>query len=277
MLGIANLLKSSLKRVLYSVAPQTAAALMSARSRRHSQSMVKQWGLLDLNARLLENLGDRVLSGPFQGLTLSPMTRKEHLGPFLLGTYEAELHAWWEEIFNWSFSQIIDVGSKFGYYAVGLARHFPDAQVIAFDIDPWAKRATREMIAANRTPNVAVLGSCSPEWLQRELEPHALLVSDCEGYEKALFCGPQVPNLSTAVMLIELHEEVSPGVTSALEGRFIVTHHASRVAAHSDNPVAPVSLDFLSKSEAGMSTSEIRSPQEWMLFVPRSMEQPRST
>jgi hypothetical protein len=235
--------------------------------------MVEKWGLVDLNARLLENLGNRVISGPFQGVALSSMTRKEHLGPFLLGTYEVELHPWWEEIFGHSFSQIIDVGSKFGYYAVGLARHFPDAEVFAFDIDPWAKRATREMIALNQTPNVSVLGFCSPEWLERELEPNALVVSDCEGYEKELFCGREVPNLSTAVMLIELHEAFSPGVTEALESRFVDTHHLRRISAHTENPVAPVTLDFLSEADAGRSTSEIRSPQEWMLFVPRSMGQ----
>jgi ribosomal protein L11 methylase PrmA len=197
------------------------------------------------------------------------MSWQEHLGPFLLGTYEAELHPWWEEILRWPFTQIVDIGSKFGYYSVGLARRFPDAQAVAFDIDPWARRATRQMCAFNQTPNVDVLGFCSSDWIDRKLAPKALVVSDCEGYEQELFCGSHAQALCTAVLLIELHEELSPGVTAALHARFGDTHRAFGIASSSDSPSSPDALEFLDPTEVPTATTEIRSPQDWVLFVPR--------
>src|SRR5688572_28096723 len=81
-------IKHALKQALYAAAPKVATAIVSARSRAHSHRMVRQWGLRELNEKLVSNLGSRVLSGPFKGMVLSPMTLREHIGPYLLGTYE---------------------------------------------------------------------------------------------------------------------------------------------------------------------------------------------
>ena len=56
------------------------------------------------------------------------------------------------------FPQIVDVGAKFGYYAVGLARRYPAAAVVAYDVDWWARRACRRMAAANGVGNVDGVG-----------------------------------------------------------------------------------------------------------------------
>ena len=135
-------MKKMVKRVLTAVAPESATAVFSARARAHSQRLIRDWGLLDLNRKLVERFGSTVQSGPFQGMILSPMTHREHLGPYLLGTYEAELHPWLEAAATGQFAQILDVGAKFGFYAVGLSRRIPDVPVIAFDTDWWARGAT---------------------------------------------------------------------------------------------------------------------------------------
>ena len=85
-------MKRLLKRTLLAVLPEWTAQLLSARARAHSHRMVKEWGLTALTEKLLVALGPDVRSGPFQGMKLTPTTHLEHLGPFLLGTYEFELH-----------------------------------------------------------------------------------------------------------------------------------------------------------------------------------------
>lgn len=138
------------------VAPQWTASRLAARSRAHSHRVVTDHGLDRLGRTLIDRLGRQVLSGPFEGLTLSPMCEQEHLGPFLLGVYESELDSAWDQILRGTYRQVLDVGAKFGYYAVGLARCYPATEVVAFDIDPWAQDALREMVSANDVANVRI-------------------------------------------------------------------------------------------------------------------------
>ena len=127
-------LKQHAKRVLTTLAPETTTAIQSARSRAHSHGLHRQWGIVDLNRKLISHFGPIVQWGPFRGHP-SPMTYPEHLGPYLLGIYEAELHPWLEEVAAGRYTQILDVGAKFGYYAVGLARRLPGVPITAFDTD----------------------------------------------------------------------------------------------------------------------------------------------
>ena len=84
-----------------------------------------------------------VLDGPFKGLLLPASAREEHIGPYLLGTYERELHGAWRKILTGQYNAVIDIGAKIGYYAGGLARHFPSTPSIAFDTDWWAPHGRR--------------------------------------------------------------------------------------------------------------------------------------
>ncbi len=91
--------------------------------------------------KLIERFGSRVQEGPFAGMILTNITHAEQFGPYLLGVYESELDDAWQTVFRGSYVQIVDIGSKFGYYAVGLAKKYPDASVIAFDTDWWAPKS----------------------------------------------------------------------------------------------------------------------------------------
>jgi hypothetical protein len=97
--------RSLLKRAFYFVAPRTSTAIFSASARAFSHRLVKARGLSPLNGKLLSEAGTRVLGGPFQGMILTPMTYDEHIGPFLLGSYEEELHPWWESILRFPYTQ----------------------------------------------------------------------------------------------------------------------------------------------------------------------------
>jgi hypothetical protein len=262
--------RSLVRGALLRVAPQTATQVISARARAHSHRLVKKWGLVDLNQRLMREVGTQVIAGPFKGLILTPMTYQEHVGPYLLGTYEMELHPWWDEVFQRSFAQIIDVGAKFGYYAVGLAHRFPHTPVIAFDTDWWARDAVREMVAANRAPGVSVQGFCSPAWLKKHLRENALIISDCEGYERELFCTTEIPALAGATMIVETHECFVPGVLAAIVARFAPTHAVYEVESRSSSPVPKVRVDSLTQEELRRAGNEVRPRQTWVFLVPRS-------
>jgi len=263
-------LKSAVKSGLSAVFPRWATGFFSARARAHAQAVLAGLGCVALNQKLLKQFGSRVRQGPFAGLVLSPLTHQEHLGPYLLGTYEQELHPVWGSLRGKKFGQLLDVGSKFGYYAVGLAQKFPQAEVVAFDPDPWARRAVREMAAANGVANVAVADFCDLTWLRRNLRPGAFILSDCEGYEAVLFSEPGIPALASATMVIELHEQFSPGVTRQLQENFSATHQITVIEARPGLPALPPECTTLNEGERGLATNEFRTgAQAWLWLGPR--------
>ena len=259
--------KQFLKAAGYRVAPRLTTAVVSSRSRAHSASLVKEWGLFDLNQKLIAQAGRRVLHGPFAGMTLTSSAEQQHVGPYLLGTYEMELHGWIEECLRGRFSEIVDIGTSFGYYAVGLARRFPNTPVIAFDTDWWARRAVAEMAAANDVANITLQRHCSASWLATHLKPSSLIVSDCEGYEAQLFLEAPIPALSTATMIVELHEQTPGELVPKFEARFSSTHAIERVSERSMTP--PVrDLPGLEASQMERLSQEVRGPQTWIYLRP---------
>jgi hypothetical protein len=259
--------KQRLKAAGYRLAPQITTAVMSSRARAHSAAVLKQWGLSGLNQRLIAEIGHQVMDGPFAGMTLTPSAEQQHVGPYLLGTYEMELHSWVEECCREPFRQVVDVGSSFGYYAVGLARRIPSASVCAFDTDWWARRAVSEMAAANGVSNVIVKTRCTPAWFSQHLQPWSLVVSDCEGYERTLFFGRGLSALDTATLIVELHEE-SPGELSTMfQERFSRTHAIAQVTGRT---VTPRMRDVkgLTTDEVDRVSQEVRGPQTWIYLRP---------
>lgn len=262
-------LKADFKKFLYRWFPRLTTEVFSARARALSQRLTASWGCSALNDKLIERYGSKVLHGAFEGMILTPMTRKEHLAPYLLGIYECELESAWDTIFSLKLNQIVDIGSKIGYYAAGLARRFPEAEVIAFDTDRWARAATREMLRANQIANTKVLGFCGPEWFPRNLKENAFLLSDCEGYEAVLFgkCDPRT--FATATMLIEIHEQFSPGVSEAIRSNFTGTHDIEVIGAATSSKL-PFELKDFTADEQAMATSEYRTAQQsWFLLTPK--------
>jgi len=61
----------------------------------------------------------------------------------LLGTYEKELQDAIRALEKKRFGRIINVGAAEGYYAVGLARNFPNVPVVAESTLPFGAPASR--------------------------------------------------------------------------------------------------------------------------------------
>jgi hypothetical protein len=262
--------KRLVKSLLYALAPQWTTALMSARARAHSHRVIASWGCGPLNRKLVERFGSRVLEGPFAGLVLTPMTHAEQIGPYLLGVYESELDEAWDTVLRGTHTQIIDVGAKFGYYAVGLARRYPGASVVAFDTDWWARKAVREMAVANGADNVTVEGFCSPDWVALNVQEGAFIISDCEGYEGVLFGPSTIPRLRSATLIIETHDWFVPGVSDKLRAAFTETHSVRVLGDHGGRRVTARPLDFLSEREQQLAVQEVRPPQTWLLCLPKT-------
>lgn len=246
--------------------------LLSARSRRLSHARLRAWGMPEVNDKLIKVFGNQCENGLFPGMILPNFLRCEQMGPFLLGTYEQEIEPWLTSLKTQRFSTILDIGSKFGFYAVGLAQWFPTTRVIAFDTDPWAQKATREVANVNKVHNVETLGYCSHKWLASHLPPDSLIISDCEGYEFILFQPESVPNLNTATMIIESHDAPPWEKHAKLIESFQYTHDVKEVSFDTSDRSKRTTFDlsFLSPSELGLAVGEPRNPwQKWLYFRPK--------
>jgi hypothetical protein len=255
---------------MYAVMPEYSTALFSARARAHAHKVYQQWGCREILDAIIAHYGTHVLSGPFKGVELIPSIFVEHTAPYLLGTYERELSDAWTTLISGSYKQILDIGAKFGFYAVGLAIRYPGVPVVAFDTDPWARKVTFEMAMANHVLEHVVVDSyCNKDWLKERLVHDALIVSDCEGYEATLFAVPHHPNLESATLLIETHDHEVAGVTALLEKQLSQSHRITKIASRSEGVIAPVDLSFLNSDQQRLAMSDMRPGQFWLVAYPR--------
>lgn len=262
-----------LKHVVDTLFPAMTLARRASRSRRGSHREARERGYVALDRRLADAIGTRVASGPFAGMVLTAEAFREHVGPALLGIYEAELHPAIERLMRHRYPQVVDVGAKYGYYAVGFSLRQPHAAGVTFDVDPWARRATREVARANGLRRLRVLGLATPAWFDRHLMPGALVMSDCEGFERELFPAITTSAADTTTFLVEVHETMAPGATERLQRRFAATHALEWIPVD-PAPVLPAELRArlagFSAEEITMLTDELRGGrQEWLVAVPR--------
>jgi precorrin-6B methylase 2 len=184
--------------------------------------------------RALERLRGRfatdgliVQSGLFAGMRYASFAScGSTLMPKLLGTYECELHPVLKEFLTIDFPVVVDVGCAEGYYAVGLALRLPGARILAYDTDRRARKLCMEMAAINSVDDrVSVQGECGPAVLaQIDFSNGGLVVSDCEGYEKQLFCEMTAKTLRNAHLLIELHDLSGSEIRDHIVSLFEKTH-----------------------------------------------------
>lgn len=254
----------SLRDIARGVLPDPLQTLLSAmRARRHSHRLNREWGVSRLSERLIAELGPAVQGGPFRGLVLPREAAAEHIGPYLLGTYERELHPFWTSLAPGTIPLIVNVGGKVGYYAAGLSRML-QAPGVAYDADPWARRVLRQTIALNGV-RVEVRGRCTRADLDQL--PHGTLVMiDCDGCEDALLRDPLPAGLLRSRLVVELHGALLD--EDATADRLRRSHEVTGVPSI-DAPAPPAALDFLDESDRRLAVEEIRTPQRWLLCTPR--------
>lgn len=219
----------------------------------------------------------RVRNGPFKGM-LYPDFQSEGstLFPKILGSYESELHPLFGQILDNDYSEIIDVGCAEGYYAVGMALRMPTARVFAYDISEKARLQCEKMAKLNGVDErMTVAAHCGPQALLKlDLTRRALVISDCEGYEKSLFTPEVVAALATHDILIETHDLFDISISPELRKRFAATHRLQTVASVDDLQKAlyydyPELAPYSPKQRYKLLAERRRSIMEWFFFTPK--------
>ena len=127
-----------------------------------------------------------VRNGPFKGLKYPEfISYGSAISPKIIGSYESELHPIIEEFCKKEYSQIINIGSGEGYYAVGLAKRIPNAVIHAYELLPEAQKFIKQMAELNGVANrIVIHGNCTEEeLLSFSYSNRTLIICDCEGAE----------------------------------------------------------------------------------------------
>lgn len=178
-----------------------------------------------------------VLNGPFAGMKYPEiLSIGSTIYPKILGSYEKELEPLIKLICDDSYTEIVDIGCAEGYYAVGLAMRIKSAKVFAFDINPDAIRLCRAMASLNGVNERLATGAfCDSDILANlPLTEKALIISDCEGYEKKLFTKNNVQYLSQHELLIEVHDFIDIDISDHLRNLFKSSHDIQVISSIDD-------------------------------------------
>jgi hypothetical protein len=206
--------------------------------------------------------------GPFAGMWMGLQATWGYIAPYLAGTYEDELSPWIESEIERHPPLLINIGAAEGYYAVGFALRSPQTRVVASDVDARAQ-ALCSQIAVRNGANVEIAGECTPEVLQELLTPGALVVCDCEGYEKELLDLVKVPSLAHATILVELHDFLDPTISPTILSRFGATHSISIQPSLPKSAHRYPHLAHLDPVYAWTAIQEHRpGPMEWAFMQP---------
>lgn len=218
----------------------------------------------------------RVWCGPFAGMRcLDEPIGSIHI-PKLLGIYERELNACFDQACALKFPLIIDVGAAEGYYAVGMALRNLKARIIAFEMNAKARATLAEGVRLNDVDDrVEIRGKCEPEDLERALmsESRPLVICDAEGCEAVLLDPAAVPSLQRAWILVELHEFIERCITEKIRERFVVSHEITQIWQQertiADFPFEDFYTRWLPKSYLFWAVSESRpEPMSWFWMTP---------
>lgn len=214
------------------------AKIKRKRQAKRDKQAVKQMRRSTQLAAVQKLFPDLVVQhGPFKGMKYpSPQAVGSALVPKLLGSYERELHPTIEYILTQDYTEIVDIGCAEGYYAVGMAIKHPNSLVYAFDTNEKALKLCRQMAELNGVVDRIVFGShCSPQELRKiPYRGKALIISDCEGYEKELFSEDVIPYLAEHDLLIEIHDTVDITISGLMRERFSATHQIEVVESIDD-------------------------------------------
>lgn len=176
--------------------------------------------------KLSDNSEYKVLNGVFKGLQYHSLDITESaLVPKIIGSYEYQLQPWFSQIVNTNYSDIIDVGSAEGYYAIGLAKKMPKTIVHCYDINEKDIEFSKHMAKINNVTNLTWNTYCNDKTLiDFNYKGRTLIICDCEGYELELFTQNVIDSCKHTDFLIELHDIRNPVISSQILSRFQFTH-----------------------------------------------------
>lgn len=239
--------------------------------RRHEQWRARRFLAVALPIReaYIARHGTTVLHGPFAGLRC---VERSAAVAKLVGSYELEVHGAVRDLVARAPALVVNIGCGDGYFACGLARLLPGAEVRAYDTDEPTQQLCREQAALNDLgARVTVAGECTVAMLAQLPEHGGALVVDCEGAEAELLDPVAAPPLRRWAILVELHDFNVPGVTDTIVGRFAATHDVQLIEATDRSDFDCAELADLSPSERAVAVDEFRpAGMRWAYMVPRA-------
>jgi hypothetical protein len=213
---------------------------MADRARRFERGWRQRHGITDAATRLVGARGGvaEVSAGPFAGMRY-PVDRLADVDTpvgKLMGVYEVEIYAPFEKAIAGGTETFIDIGCADGYYAVGMPYASPKITTHAFDLAKSANHLCREVAQLNDLGRRVRIGRrFSIKTLDRIAPEGALMLCDIEGAEADLFGRALVGRLAATTVVIEVHEDVRPGIGAALRSLFEASHEVEFVT---QRPVA---------------------------------------
>lgn len=220
--------------------------------------------------------GNRVIGGPFEGMQFVDRAVWGAFLPKVLGTYEQELHPIIESLPDLGIDFLVDIGGAEGFYAVGLLRLLPGAELAVFEMLADGRAQIETLARMNRVSGrLKLRGACDPASLRQTLagRSEGFVLCDVEGYERELLDPERVPELRDMHMLVEVHDHKVPGCTSRLRDRFGDSHDIEYIEQRprvlDDYPLDDL---FSAAWPVGVLTyalNEFRDPcTAWMWLVP---------
>ncbi len=236
--------------------------------------LLSKWRSVLIQNTYLQKEGTSVYSGPLKGLSYLEQSSEGCHVAKLLGCYEQPIHSHLEQLAQINYEKILNIGCAEGYYAVGLARLFPSASCMAFDINPTARKACESLAIKNKVKNrLEVNKKFSSSGFYQFKNKRTLVFCDIEGAELELFNQQITPALVDMDLIIESHECIKPGITECLVSRFSSTHDIAIVRDSGSRNLAkmPHWFENLSHLDQLLAVWEWRSgPTPWLIMRAKS-------
>ncbi|MEC8678538.1 MAG: hypothetical protein VXX85_06770 [Candidatus Margulisiibacteriota bacterium] len=218
----------------------------------------------------------RVKNGPFKGMKYLGFEHyRSNIFPHLLGSYEMELRPIINKIMKKKFRTVINIGAGHGHYLVGLARHFKESFCYAFESDPACQTICKKTALINNVNDrVTIFGKCDSDLLLSLPLEEALIICDCEGYERVIFNQKNISQFKSSELLIETHDCFFENCSATLKYNFQPTHSIESVRSIDDHEKATTyhfsELAGLNDSTKKIFLAEKRTEiMEWLHVVPR--------
>jgi hypothetical protein len=230
-----------------------------------------RWRSQVIGDAMIRRDGNTVQGGPFRGMKYVSEQLDGCLIARLLGCYESELHSHIETLISQHTEVVIDIGCAEGYYAIGLARRMPWADVHAFDINPRGQALCRQLAKANGVDErVHISGEFKGSDFARFAGRKVLVLCDIEGAERELLDPAQFPALRSFSVIVECHDATDKGLSDLLAQRFDPTHTIVKLELRSRAVELPPWFRQLSHLDQLLAVWEWRSgPTPWLVMSPR--------
>lgn len=211
----------------------------------------------ELADRVFARTEGAVYSGPFAEMRLVRDSYLTSRPIWIVGCYEKELFEAINDLIVRPPSRILDIGSGYGYYTVGLATQIQSVEVIGFEADKSQWEEAKELAKLNHVESkISQQGLCTIDALREFVTENCAIISDCEGAEDDLLDPKKLPILSTCRIICEVHDFYRPGVTGRIVSRFGSSHKVMLISERPRDPHGYRILDGLTTEEKILSVTE---------------------